>query len=89
MNKLIYPILFIMCLFIAACSDDDNGNEPIAPFSLDKTYYEIRHINLYGLQKGTTTLTIIDNVTKDAYTVHCSQHLTQGRQYGRILYIDN
>lgn len=113
MNKLIYPILFIMCLFIAACSDDDNGNEPIAPFSLDKTYYEIRlersatsisiingsgdislkiedenilqaiyakyndnkedgrkgHINLYGLQKGTTTLTIIDNVTKDVENV--------------------
>lgn len=111
MNKLINPILFIMCLFVTACSDDNNGNEPISSFSLDKTYYEVRlgrgstniHvtngsgyislsiedekilnakyagglyadglrgvIHLYGLQKGSTTLTITDNVTKDVETV--------------------
>ncbi|EJW92145.1 hypothetical protein, secreted [gut metagenome] len=110
-NKLINPILFIMCLFVTACSDDNNGNEPISSFSLDKTYYEVRlgrgstniHvtngsgyislsiedekilnakyagglyadglrgvIHLYGLQKGSTTLTITDNVTKDVETV--------------------
>ena len=112
MNKLINPILFIMCLFVTACSDDNNENEPITPFSLDKTYYEVRlersatsipiingsgdislaiedenilnaiyskyndkendrkgHINLYGMQKGSTTLTITDNITKDVETV--------------------
>lgn len=100
-----------MCLFVAACSDDNNGNEPIIPFSLDKTYYEVRleqgsttiHVTngsgdislsiedekilnakykgglyaddlrgviyLYGLQKGSTTLTITDNITKDVETV--------------------
>ena len=114
-NKLINPILFIMCLFATACSDDNNGNEPITPFSLDKIYYEVRlergaasisitngsgdislaiedenilgaiyvkynsdwekdygqkgHINLYGLQKGSSTLTITDNITKDVETV--------------------
>ena len=110
-NKLINPILFILCLFVTACSDDNNGNEPISSFSLDKTYYEVRlgrgstniHvtngsgyislsiedekilnaeyagglyadglrgvIHLYGLQKGSTTLTITDNVTKDVETV--------------------
>lgn len=112
MNKLINPILFIMCLFVTACSDDNNENEPITPFSLDKTYYEVRlersatsipiingsgdislaiedenilnaiyskyndkeddrkgHINLCGMRKGSTTLTITDNITKDAETV--------------------
>lgn len=113
MNKLINPILFIMCLFVTACSDDNNEYEPITPFSLEKDYYEIRlersatsisitngsgdislkiededilqaiyakyednkedsrkgHINLYGMEKGTTTLTIIDNVTKDMENV--------------------
>lgn len=115
MNKLINPILFIMCLFVTACSDDNNENEPITPFSLDKTYYEVRlersstsisitngsgdislaiedenlleaiyskynsdeqkdysqkgHINLYGLHKGSTTLTITDNITKEKETV--------------------
>lgn len=111
-NKLINPILFIMCLFATACSDDNNGNGPIIPFSLDKTYYEVRlergaasisitngsgdislaiedenildaiytkyndkedgrkgHINLYGMQKGSTTLTITDNITEDVETV--------------------
>lgn len=111
MNKLFYPALLIMNLFAAACSDNNNGPEPITPFSLDKTYYEVRleqgsttiHvtngsgyislsiedekilnakyegglyadglrgvIHLYGLQKGSTTLTITDNVTKDVETV--------------------
>lgn len=114
MNKLINPILFIMCLFATACSDDNNNaTEPIAPFSLEKDYYEIRlrhnttsisitngsgdislqvedenilqaiysrynddkedsrkgHINLGGIQKGATTLTIVDNVTKEVENV--------------------
>lgn len=113
MNKLINPILFIMCLFATACSDENNETEQITPFGLEKNYYEIRlersatsisitngsgdinlniedenilqaiyskyndnkednrkgHINLYGMQKGTTTLTIIDNVTKDVENV--------------------
>lgn len=114
MNKLINPILFIMCLLAVACSDDNNENEPITPFSLDKNYYEIRlehsatsipitngsgdisltiedkgilnaiyskyndnreednqkgHINLFGMQKGSTTLTITDNITKEEETV--------------------
>lgn len=50
MNKLINPILFIMCLFVTACSDDNNGNEPISSFSLDKTYYEVR------LGRGSTNI---------------------------------
>lgn len=110
-NKLTSPFLFIVCLFVAACSDN-NDNEPIIPFSLEKNYYEVRqkrgadcisitngsgdislamenanilqamyakyednrednrkgHINLYGTQKGTTTLTITDNVTGDKAT---------------------
>lgn len=115
MNKFISPILFIMCLFVTACSDDNNENEPIIPFNLDKTYYEVRlersatcisitngsgdislaiedenileaiyvrynndwekdygqkgHINLYGLQKGSTTLIITDNITKEKEAV--------------------
>lgn len=113
MNKLIDPILFIVCLFIAACSDD-NENEPVTPFSLDKNYYETRlgssatsisitngsgdislaienedilqaiyskyndereednlkgNIQLNGMQKGSTTLTITDNITKEKETV--------------------
>ena len=51
-NKLINPILFIMCLFATACSDDNNGNEPITPFSLDKTYYEVR------LERGAASISI-------------------------------
>lgn len=50
MNKFFYSVLFIMCLFATACSDDNNGNEPITPFSLDKTYYEVR------LERGSTTI---------------------------------
>ena len=42
MNKLINPILFIMCLLAMACSDDNNENETFAPFSLEKRYYEVR-----------------------------------------------
>lgn len=42
MNKLINPILLIMCLFTTACSDDNNENEAITPFSLGETYYEVR-----------------------------------------------
>lgn len=42
MNKLISPILFIMCLFATACSDENNETEPITPFSLEETYYEVR-----------------------------------------------
>lgn len=42
MNKLINPILFIMCLFATACSDDNNENEAITPFSIGDTYYEVR-----------------------------------------------
>lgn len=112
MNKIVSPILFIVCLFVAACSDDNNENEP-TPLSLEKNYYEIRlersttsisitngsgnislaikdenilqaiyakyedneednrkgHINLYGKQKGVTTLAIIDDVTKDVEKV--------------------
>lgn len=52
MNKLINPILFIMCLFVTACSDDNNENEPITPFSLDKTYYEVR------LERSSTSISI-------------------------------
>ncbi len=40
MNRLINPIIFIICLFVTACSDDNNENEPITPFSLGNTYYE-------------------------------------------------
>lgn len=113
-NKLINSILFIMCMFATACSDDNNENELITPFSLEKNYYEIRlersatsisitngsgdislaiedenilqaiyskyndnleednrkgHINLHGMQKGSTTLTITDNITKEKETV--------------------
>ena len=111
MNRLINPIIFIICLFVTACSDDNNENEPITPFSLGNTYYEVRLgkgtnsiyitngsgdislaiedenilnakyesglladglrgvISLYGKQKGSTTLTITDNITKEAETV--------------------
>lgn len=50
MNKLFYPALLIMSLFAAACSDNNNEPEPITPFSLDKTYYEVR------LERGSTTI---------------------------------
>lgn len=111
MNRLINPIIFIICLFVTACSDDNNENEPITPFSLGNTYYEVRLgkgtnsiyitngsgdislaiedenilnakyesglyadglrgvIFLYGMRKGSTTLTITDNITKEAETV--------------------
>lgn len=113
MNKLIIPFLLIIAFLTVGCSDDNNENEPIAPFSIEKDYYEIRlersatsisitngsgdislkienenilqaiyskyndnkednrkgHINLYGMQKGATTLTIIDNVTGDKENV--------------------
>lgn len=52
MNKLINPIFFIMCLFATACSDDNNKNEPITPFSLEKNYYEIR------LERSATSISI-------------------------------
>lgn len=35
----------------------------------DKEDYRKGHINLYGMQKGSTTLTITDNITKDVETV--------------------
>lgn len=114
MNKFIGLGLFIMCLFVVACSDNNNENGQITPFFLDKTYYEVRlgrgatsisitngsgeislaiedesilqaiyseyndtmeednpkgHINLYGMRKGCTTLTITDNITKEKETV--------------------
>lgn len=42
MNKLIFPVLFVACLFVTACGDDNNENETIPPFSLEKNYYEVR-----------------------------------------------
>lgn len=42
MNKLIAPFFIIISLFISACNDDNNENEPMSPFSLEKTYYEVR-----------------------------------------------
>jgi len=113
MNKLIIPFLLIIAFLTVGCSDDNYENELIAPFRLEKDYYEIRlernttsisitngsgdislkiedenilqaiyvkcddnkedsrkgRINLYGMQKGVTTLTIIDNVTNDVENV--------------------
>lgn len=108
MNKLIAPFFIIISLFISACNDDNNENEPMSPFSLEKTYYEVRlwrgiteipitngsgdislsvadetiveankvqneggstYVALQGKQKGTTTLTLTDNVTGDKETV--------------------
>lgn len=54
MNKLINPILFIMCLLAMACSDDNNENETFAPFSLEKRYYEVR------LERNATSIPIIN-----------------------------
>lgn len=108
MNKLIAPFFIIISLFISACDDDNNENEPMSPFSLEKTYYEVKlwrgiteipitngssdislsvadetiieankvqnevgstYVALQGKQKGTTTLTLTDNVTGDKETV--------------------
>ena len=108
MNKLIAPFFIIISLFITACNSDNNENEPMSPFSLEKTYYEVRlwrsiteipitngsgdislsvadetiieankvqneggstYVALQGKQKGTTTLTLTDNVTGDKETV--------------------
>ena len=54
MNKLINPILFIMCLLAMACSDNNNENETFAPFSLEKRYYEVR------LERNATSIPIIN-----------------------------
>ena len=108
MNKLIAPFFIIISLFITACNSDNNANEPMSPFSLEKTYYEVRlwrsiteipitngsgdislsvadktiieankvlneggstYVSLQGKQKGSTTLTLTDNVTGDEETV--------------------
>ncbi len=108
MNKLIAPFFIIISLFITACNSDNNENEPMSPFSLEKTYYEVRlwrsiteipitngsgdislsvadktiieankvlneggstYVSLQGKQKGSTTLTLTDNVTGDEETV--------------------
>ena len=108
MNKLIAPFFIIISLFITACNSDNNENEPMSPFSLEKTYYEVRlwrsiteipitngsgdislsvadktiieankvlneggstYVSLKGKQKGSTTLTLTDNVTGDEETV--------------------
>ena len=108
MNKLIAPFFIIISLFITACNSDNNENEPMSTFSLEKTYYEVRlwrsiteipitngsgdislsvadktiieankvlneggstYVSLQGKQKGSTTLTLTDNVTGDEETV--------------------
>lgn len=53
-SRLIRPALFIAALLAAACSDDNGGNEPTAPFSLGKNYYETR------LEHGSTTIPIMN-----------------------------
>lgn len=109
---LLGALLLFVCS-LAGCSDDDNnggnnGSEPVTPFSLEKTYYEVRlersvtdipiingsgdislsvadetileanktlsegaciYVSLQGKKKGTTTLTLTDNVTGDKETV--------------------
>lgn len=108
MNKLITSFFIIISLFISACNSDNNENELISPFGLEKTYYEVRlwhgiteipitngsgdislsvadetiieanevlneggsvYVSLQGKQKGSTTLTLTDNVTGDKETV--------------------
>ena len=61
MNKLINPILFIMCLLAMACSDDNNENETFAPFSLEKRYYEVR------LERNATSIPIINRMGVNAF----------------------
>ena len=109
---LLGALLLLVCS-LTGCSDDDNnggnnGSEPVTPFSLEKTYYEVRlersvtdipiingsgdislsvadetileanktlneegciYVSLQGKKKGTTTLTLTDNVTGDKETV--------------------
>jgi len=105
---LLGALLLFVCS-LAGCSDDDNnGSDPVTPFSLEKTYYEVRlersvtdipitngsgdislyvadetiveadkvqneggnvYVSLQGKKKGTTTLTLTDNVTGDKETV--------------------
>lgn len=108
MNKFIIPLFIIISLFISACNSDNTENELTPPFSLEKTYYEVRlrrgitkipitngsgdislfvadktiveankvwneggsiYVSLQGKEKGTTTLTLTDNVTGDKETV--------------------
>ena len=107
---LLGALLLFVCS-LTGCSDDDNNgsdNPVITPFSLEKTYYEVRlgrgvtdipitngsgdislsvadetileankilnegasiYVALQGKKKGTTTLTLTDNVTEDKETV--------------------
>ena len=107
--KLLLGALLLFVCSLTGCSDDDNnGSDHITPFSLEKTYYEVRlgrgvtdipitngsgdislsvadetmieankvlnegggiYVFLQGKKKGTTTLTLTDNVTEDKETV--------------------
>ena len=105
---LLGALLLFVCSLTGCSDDDNNGNDPITPFSLEKTYYEVRlgrgvtdipitngsgdislsvadetileankilnegasiYVSLQGKKKGTTTLTLTDNVTGDKETV--------------------
>ena len=49
--------------------EDENIFNAIYSKYNDKSDNRKGHINLYGMQKGSTTLTITDNITKDVETV--------------------
>ena len=55
---LLGALLLLVCS-LTGCSDDDNnggnnGSEPVTPFSLEKTYYEVR------LERSVTDIPIIN-----------------------------
>lgn len=54
MNKLFIPFLLIIAFLTVGCSDDNNENEPITSFSLEKDYYEVR------LERSATSISIIN-----------------------------
>ena len=54
---------------ISLAIEDENILNAIYSKYNDKEDYRKGHINLYGMQKGSTTLTITDNITKDVETV--------------------
>lgn len=109
-TRFLLGALFLFVCSLTGCCDDENGNDDlvIIPFSLEKTYYELRlersatdipiingsrdinlsvadetilgankilneegciYVSLQGKKKGTTTLTLTDNVTGDKETV--------------------
>lgn len=77
-NKLTSPFLFIVCLFVTACSDN-NDNEPIIPFSLEKNYYEVklkRGADCISITNGSGDISLaIENAKSVKQCIYAGTHL--------------